>query len=147
MSELDFITADNGWGPVERDMSNGESAPGDGSPLMIGGTVYDKGLGVHAGSTVETYLGGACSTFTAEIGLDDEADPYGSVVFEVRADGQKVYSSEVLTNEDTPVPVRAAVDGAERLTLRVTDGGDGNADDHADWGAATVRCAAGRVGS
>ncbi|WP_238431509.1 glycoside hydrolase family 2 TIM barrel-domain containing protein [Streptomyces cavernae] len=147
VSELDFITADNGWGPVERDMSNGESAPGDGKPLTIGGKTYDKGLGVHADSTVTTYLGGACSTFTAEIGLDDETDPNGSVAFEVLADGRQVYRSEVLTNGDTAVPVRAPVGGAERLTLRVTDGGDGNAHDHADWGAATVRCGTGRVGS
>ncbi|MGP3984878.1 glycoside hydrolase family 2 TIM barrel-domain containing protein [Streptomyces sp. KR80] len=140
VSGLDFITADNGWGPVERDTSNGESAGGDGKTLSIGGKTYERGLGVHADSTVEVYLGSNCSTFTAEIGLDDEVDPNGSVVFEVYADAKKVYTSKVLTGPDTAVPIEAAVTGAQRLTLRVTDGGDGNAHDHADWGAAVVHC-------
>ncbi|MFJ6569233.1 glycoside hydrolase family 2 TIM barrel-domain containing protein [Streptomyces sp. NPDC091292] len=147
VSDLGFITADNGWGPVERDRSNGEAAPGDGGPLTIGAKSYDKGLGVHADSVVTVHLGGACSAFTAEIGLDDEVGSDGSVAFEVLADGRKVYGSEVLTGDDTAVPVRAAVDGAERLTLRVTDGGDGNAHDHADWAAATVHCGGGGSGS
>ncbi|MEV6172607.1 glycoside hydrolase family 2 TIM barrel-domain containing protein [Streptomyces sp. NPDC051954] len=146
VSDLDFITADNGWGPVEKDRSNGESAPGDGKPLTIGGTSYDKGLGVHADSVVTLYLGGACSAFTAEVGLDDEVGDGGSTAFEVLADGKKVYGSEVLTGEDAAVSVRAPVDGAERLTLRVTDGGDGNAHDHADWGAATLLCGTGGSG-
>jgi len=38
----------NGWGPVERDRSNGESAPGDGNPLTLDGVVYLKGLGILA---------------------------------------------------------------------------------------------------
>ncbi|MCX4908935.1 glycoside hydrolase family 2 TIM barrel-domain containing protein [Streptomyces sp. NBC_00878] len=147
VSDLDFITADNGWGPVEKDTSNGESAPGDGKPLTIGGTSYDKGIGVHADSVVTVYLGGACSAFTAEIGLDDEVGDGGSTAFEVLADGKKVYGSEVLTGKDAAVSVRAPVAGAERLTLRVTDGGDGNAHDHADWGAATLHCRTGGSGS
>ncbi|WP_327321539.1 NPCBM/NEW2 domain-containing protein [Streptomyces sp. NBC_01210] len=143
VSTMDFITADNGWGPVERNTSNGESAPGDGRTLTIGGTTYEHGLGVHADSSVEVFLGGNCSTFTAKAGLDDEADPYGSVVFEVYADGERVHSSRLLTNEDAAVAVETNVAGAQKLRLRVTDGGDGNAHDHADWAAATVHCGAG----
>ncbi|KAK1177495.1 NPCBM/NEW2 domain-containing protein [Streptomyces sp. NBS 14/10] len=46
----------------------------------------------------------------------------------------------VVTGADAAVPIEAKVEGAQVLRLRVTDGGDGNAHDHADWGAATVRC-------
>ena len=62
----------NGWGPVERDRSNGESSGGDGLPLSIGGVTYAKGIGVHAPSEVSVYLGRSCERFTAKIGLDDE---------------------------------------------------------------------------
>ena len=58
---------------------------------------------------------------------------------------EKVYGSEVLTGENSAVPVRAPIGGAERLTLRARDGGDGNVWDHGDWGAATVHCGAGEA--
>ncbi|MFC8225736.1 glycoside hydrolase family 2 TIM barrel-domain containing protein [Streptomyces sp. NPDC057287] len=140
LSELDLITADNGWGPVERDLSNGEAGTGDGGPLTIGGVAYPKGLGVHADSTVEAYLGGRCTRFTAEVGLDDEAGTNGSVVFQVLADEKDVHTSRKITNDLDAVSVDVDVTGAERLTLRVTDAGDGNALDHADWAGATVHC-------
>ncbi|MGW3565924.1 glycoside hydrolase family 2 TIM barrel-domain containing protein [Streptomyces sp. NPDC000941] len=142
VSTLDFITADNGWGPIERNRSNGESAPGDGKALTIGGKTYEHGLGVHADSTVEVFLGGNCSTFTAEAGVDDEVAGDGSVAFEVYADGERVHRGDVVTGADAAVPIEAKVEGAQVLRLRVTDGGDGNAHDHADWGAAAVRCGA-----
>ena len=37
VSDLPFLTETNGWGPVERDQSNGESGGGDGRPLTIRG--------------------------------------------------------------------------------------------------------------
>ncbi len=62
---------------------------------------------MHADSVVTVYLGGACSAFTAEIGVDDEVGDGGSTAFEVLADRKKVYGSEVLTGEDAAVSVRA----------------------------------------
>ncbi|MEU6439598.1 glycoside hydrolase family 2 TIM barrel-domain containing protein [Streptomyces sp. NPDC047046] len=140
VSDLDLLTADNAWGPVEKDASNGEDRAGDGGPLTLGDTTYAKGLGVHAASTVEVYLGKACTTFTADTGIDEETGDNGSVVFEVLADGRKVYEGRKLTGADAPVPVEADVSGADRLTLHVSDAGDGNALDHADWAEATLRC-------
>ncbi|MFB7657877.1 MULTISPECIES: glycoside hydrolase family 2 TIM barrel-domain containing protein [unclassified Streptomyces] len=140
LSALELITADNGWGPVERNLSNGEAGTGDGGPLTIGGVIYPKGLGVHADSTVEAYLGGKCTRFTADVGLDDETGTSGSVLFQVLADGKTLYTSPKITNDLDAVAVDADVSGAERLTLRVTDAGDGNSLDHADWAEATVHC-------
>ena len=56
-----FFSATNGWGPVERDTSNGEQAAGDGRPITLNGVVYQKGLGTNAVSDVSVYLGGNCS--------------------------------------------------------------------------------------
>ncbi|WP_435133385.1 NPCBM/NEW2 domain-containing protein [Actinacidiphila sp. bgisy144] len=140
LSDLDWVTATNGWGPVERDQSNGETAAGDGHPLTIGGTVFAKGLGAHAPSTVTYYLGGGCSTVTATVGVDDEKDGKGTVEFEVTADGRQVADSGVLTNADGPTPLAADVTGAQQVQLIVTDGGDGNDSDHADWADAQVTC-------
>ncbi len=47
--------------------------------------------------TYGSALGGACSVFTAVVGLDDEVGANGSVVFQVWTDGVKRYDSGVMT--------------------------------------------------
>jgi hypothetical protein len=79
----------NGWGPVERDRSNGDNGAGDGGPLVLNGVTYAKGLGAHAPSDVR-YALGACSVFTAQVGVDDIAGTSGSLVFQVWVDGTPV---------------------------------------------------------
>jgi hypothetical protein len=139
VSDLGFVTETNGWGPVERDRSVGESAGGDGNPLTIGGVVYEKGLGTHAAAEVGVYLGGRCTAFTAAVGLDDETTQPGSVVFQVLADDRVVFDSGVV-RPGPALPLTADVTGARLLTLRVTDGGDGKNFDHADWADARLDC-------
>ncbi|MFE9571361.1 beta-galactosidase [Streptomyces sp. NPDC006692] len=140
LSGLDF-TATNGWGPVERDTSNGEDAAGDGRPMSIAGVPYAKGLGVHADGDVTVYLGGACSRFTASVGVDDETGGGGSVAFSVLADGKAVATTPVLHGKQPAIALDADVRGAQVLELVVSDGGDGNGLDHADWASAQLTCA------
>lgn len=139
VSDLTFVSETNGWGPVERDLSVGESAGGDGNPITIGGVVYEKGLGTHAAASIQVYLGGRCTTFTAAVGLDDETTEPGSVTFQVLADDETVYDSGVL-RPGPATEVTADVTGARMLTLKVTDGGDGKNFDHADWADARLNC-------
>ncbi|MFD0071076.1 NPCBM/NEW2 domain-containing protein [Streptomyces sp. NPDC127166] len=139
-SDLPFVTETNGWGPVERDRSNGEADADDGRVLTLGSTAYAKGLGVHASSEVGLYLGGQCSRLTAAVGLDAEVGTGGSVVFEVRADGRVVWTSPRLTGGAPATPVDVDLAGATTVQLRVTDGGDGNSYDHADWADARLTC-------
>ncbi len=139
VSDLTFVSETNGWGPVERDRSVGESAGGDGNPITIGGVVYEKGLGTHAPAAIQVYLGGRCTTFTAAVGLDDETTQPGSVTFQVLADDTVAYDSGVL-RPGPATPVTADVTGARMLTLAVTDGGDGKNFDHADWADARLSC-------
>src|SRR5262249_6254676 len=56
LSDLAWTSVTNGWGPAERDMSNGEQAAGDGRTLSLRGTTYAKGLGVHALSDISYNL-------------------------------------------------------------------------------------------
>ncbi|MFE7975594.1 NPCBM/NEW2 domain-containing protein [Streptomyces shenzhenensis] len=140
LGDLPWLSATNGWGPAERNTSNGESAAGDGNPLTLGGVVYAKGLGVHAESSVDYYTGGACETVTADVGVDDEKGANGTVAFEVWADGTKAAATEVLTNAMPARPLTADVTGAQVVRLVVTDGGDGIDSDHADWADARIGC-------
>ncbi|MGP4097853.1 glycoside hydrolase family 2 TIM barrel-domain containing protein [Nonomuraea sp. KM90] len=140
VSDLPFTAAENGWGPVERDRSNGEQPAGDGRTLSIGGRTYEKGIGAHAPSRIAVDLGGRCTTFRADVGVDDEMGGSGSVAFEVWVDGQRRAASGVLTGAGGAEPLSADVAGGALLELRVTDGGDGNGADHADWAAARLSC-------
>jgi hypothetical protein len=140
VSDLPFLTETNGYGPVERDRSNGEAGGGDGRPLSVHGTGYAKGLGMHAPGKVTVWLGAACTTFTAQVGIDDEVTGPGSVDFQVLGDGQPLTTSGVVRRGDPAVALTADVTGVERLDLQVTDGGDGKNYDHADWGDAALTC-------
>ncbi|MEU0781921.1 NPCBM/NEW2 domain-containing protein [Streptomyces sp. NPDC006173] len=140
LGDLPWLSTTNGWGPVERNTSNGEEGSGDGGPLSVGGVTYARGLGVHAGSTVEYYTGTACERVTADVGLDDEKGTKGTVAFEIWADGTKVASTDVLTNAMPARPLTANVTGAQVVRLVVTDGGDGIDSDHADWADAQLSC-------
>ena len=140
VSALEFVSASNGWGPVERDTSNGEDQPGDGGPISLRGTTFPRGLGVHADGDVELYLAGGCDRFTATVGVDDETHGGGSVAFRVLLDGKSVASTPVLTGTAAPVTVDVPVSGGQALDLVVDDGGDGNGLDHADWAGAVLTC-------
>jgi len=131
----------NGWGPVERDTSNGEQAAGDGRPISLRGTVYPRGLGAHAPGDITVFLGGRCSSFTSVVGVDDETGGGGSVRFHVLADDREVAGTDVVTGRSAAVALSADLTGAAWLDLVVDDGGDGNGLDHVDWANARIQCA------
>ncbi|HEX7302973.1 NPCBM/NEW2 domain-containing protein [Lentzea sp.] len=141
VSDLKWLRGTNGWGPVEVDATNGETAAGDGGPITIRGTVFAKGLGTHAPAQIEYYTGGNCSAVTATVGIDDrKADPASLVSYEVWADGRLVHDSGPVTATDAARPLAADVSQAVVVRLVVRDGGNGNAYDHADWGDLRITC-------
>lgn len=139
-SDLEWVQVRNGWGPPEVDRSNGERAPDDGGPIRIGAAPFDHGIGVHAPSEIVVELGGRCSVFLADVGLDEEVGDRGSVVFEVWAGDELLATSGLVRGPQAAVPLAADVGGLETVTLVVTAGGDGPAFDHADWGDARLAC-------
>lgn len=140
VSDLPFMAATNGWGPVERDTSNGEQAAGDGRPITINGVTFAKGLGTNAVSDVKVYLGGHCTSFTASVGVDDETGGAGTVTFSVLADGKTLTTTPVIRGHQAATALTADVTGAQVIDLVVGDGGDGNAHDHGDWAGAQLTC-------
>jgi len=142
LGDLPWVgTPVNGFGPVERNTSNGENLAGDGHMISIGGISYPKGLGVHANSSVEFRIDDKCTAFTAYVGADDEVTA-ASITFEVWVDGLRVYSSPSLVESGQPPTfVSVNVTCATSLRLVVTDGVvNGNTADHADWANAQISC-------
>jgi hypothetical protein len=59
-------------------------------------------------------------------------------VFQVWADGTKIFDSGTMTGSTATKNVNVNVAGKKELKLIVTDGGNGNTWDHADWANARV---------
>ena len=143
LSDLGWTSATNGWGPVEKDKSNGGLAAGDGHTITLNGTTYAKGLGTNALSDIRYALSGGCSRFRADVGVDDEiTSTRASVVFQVFADGTKLYDSGVMGATTATKSIDVNLTGKNELQLVVTDAGDGNDSDHADWASARIDCGA-----
>jgi hypothetical protein len=140
VSDLTWTSVTNGWGPAERDRSNGELSATDGLTLTLNGATFAKGVGAHALSDIRLPLNGTCSQFLATVGVDDEVGTMGSVVFQVLVDGVQRYDSGVMTGATPSQSVSVSLTGASALALIVTDGGDGDAYDHADWADARIVC-------
>jgi hypothetical protein len=138
LSDINPTFAANGWGPYERDHSNGESGANDGGPIMLNGDYYSKGLGTHAASELRFALNGQFAFFSAAVGVDDEVGSGGSVVFQVWADGTKYFDSGTMTGSSATQNLSVNLAGKNELRLIVTDSGNGNTDDHADWGNALI---------
>ena len=140
------LSASSGWGPIELNTSNGEQAAGDGRPITLNGKVYSSGLGVHADSEIRIQATGletpSCTRFRADIGVDDEVGALGSVVFQVFANGRKVYDSGVMTGSTATKSIDVAVGNKNDLRFVVTNGGDNFYYDHADWADARLDCSA-----
>ena len=142
VSDLAWAAESNGWGPAERDASNGEDAGGDGTQLTINGRGYVKGVGVHAPSRIALDLGGRCSRFQSDIGVDDEMPlaNASTIRFRVLVDGVERHASAVLRASDPAQWVDVDVTGGRRLELVVDDGGNGIAQDHGNWAGAWLAC-------
>lgn len=140
LAEVHWTTVANGRGPVEADMSGGESDAGDGDMLSIGDRLYDRGLGVYANSEISLNLSNACDSLYAEVGVDGEKGLTGTVVFEVMADGASLYRSQIMNRSSPPVKLALSLTGKGMLKLRVTDAGDQSGNDYANWADTRIKC-------
>ena len=138
LSDLSWTSATNGYGPVEKDMSVGQSGAGDGMTITLNGVMYAKGLGVNSVSDITYKLGGKYNWFQADVGVDDYQTVNGSVQFQVFADGVKIYDSGVMGPTSLTQSISVSVAGVKTLVLHVGDGGDGQAYDWADWAVARL---------
>jgi hypothetical protein len=108
-----------------------------GTPLVVAGKRYLKGIGMHSASRLTYRLDGAYQRFDASIAIDDSADGRGSVTFGVyvsrEGEWQQAYTSEVVRGGDKPQEISVDVAGAEGLTLTVDYADRGDELDRADW--------------
>ncbi|MCB0685961.1 MAG: NPCBM/NEW2 domain-containing protein [Saprospiraceae bacterium] len=128
----------NGWGPYERDQSNGSTDANDGYTMSINGHTYRKGIGVHANSELVFDLDSLYHTFQTTIGIDDSTCSQSSAQFSVLVDNILVYQSPVMGQDDDPIDLEFNVANKKQLKLVVNDGGDNITCDHGDWAEARL---------
>jgi hypothetical protein len=107
--------------------------------LCLGGSTYDKGLGMHSETRLTYDLGGRYQRFEALVGLDPRTGQRGSVRLRVLVDGQdRIPGSLELTGQTLPTPLRIDVSKARVLTLMVEFGNGGPVQDHVNWADARL---------
>lgn len=110
-----------------------------GTPLVAGGRLHPRGLGVHAPSRVTWNLAAGYTDLRGAVALDDQVlrlPVTGSVVFRVWVDGAKRFESPIVRGGDAPIPFAlgpTALVGARELTLEVDPSEDSFVADRADW--------------
>lgn len=127
LETIDLGQVEQDWGTAHQNRSV------DGNPLSIGGKKFERGMGTHANSTFRLDLDRKGSLFTAFVGVDDEAQQRGSVVFRVTGDGKTLWESAVMRRGDPAKEVSVNIEGVKTLVLAATDAGDDINYDHADW--------------
>jgi hypothetical protein len=133
VSDLQLDTVKNGYGAI------GINTAPLGSPLMVGGFAYAKGISVYGSSQVDVTLGGAYDTFQADVGLDGSAGAGAAVTYQVWGDGVLLYTSPLMTSAADYLPITVDVTGRDVLSLRTI--ASGGAAVIADWGAARLSSA------
>jgi alpha-galactosidase len=137
LSDQPWLDASSGWQVPAPDASVG------GNPIAMGGTSYDRGLGVASPSTVDYYLGGNCTRLTGTVGIDDAVNAVGpqggTASFTVKADGQSRYESGNV-DRTASHDFTADLTGVQVLSLQVGDAGDGGYNDRADWAGLKLTC-------
>ena len=117
-----------GWGgnpKVNRTICN--------NPLRVDGTEYANGLGTHSPSDLAYTIEPNYRRFVATAAQDDESADKGAVMFQVYSDDELVAASALMYARkvwhfNVEIPK-----GSRKIRLVVTDGDDGENQDHADW--------------
>ena len=103
-----------------------------GRPLKIGDRQFEKGIGVHARSSLTFAADGNYDVLAAIVGIDAATGGKGDCNFTVLADGQPLWTRRV-KGTDPPHEVRVDLKRASQVTLLVEPGADLDLADHANW--------------
>ncbi len=105
-----------------------------GNPLRIAGTVFERGLGTHAGSKFTLTLEGKAVRIEGLAGIDEGIFPEkGSAEFLIIADGEILWKSGIMDRTMQAKAFSIDLSGKQTCELLVFDGDDNIFSDHANW--------------
>jgi hypothetical protein len=106
--------------------------------ISVRGKKFFKGISVHSKTELTYKLDKAYSAFLSTVGIDDEANGKGDVVFIVYGDGKELFKSANITGKSKAELVNVPVEGVSELKLVVDFGGDLDTMDRAVWADAVL---------
>jgi hypothetical protein len=108
-----------------------------GKPLVLGGRTFEKGIGVHARSSLTFNNDGQFDELAAVIGLDGQGGDKGDCIFVVLGDGERLFARR-MTGHDPPHELSLDISGVNEITLVVEPGEGLDLGDVADWADARL---------
>lgn len=122
----------HGWGSLFYDQSV------DGKKMQVVDRQFSHGVSTHARSDLVYLVGGRFSRFQAWVGIDIAPGRFkdGTAIFQVVADGQKLYDSGVMRPDSPARRVDVMLGNANVLRLIVTY--VGSYADHVNWADAEL---------
>jgi glucose/arabinose dehydrogenase len=136
LSDLNWVSATNGFGPVEINQSNGFGEPNDGTTITLNGVTYAKGLGTHAQSVIIYALNGSYTRLQSDVGIDDEIG-CGYLRFNVYKDNVLAFQSSIMQANSPTESIDIDITGTNMLKLEVDMLGEETCD-HGDWAGIKV---------
>jgi alpha-galactosidase len=138
LGSLDLSTMRQGYGRPQINKSI------TGKAIMLGGKIHESGVGSHSDSSFWLALDGGGERFQATVGVDDQANGPGSVVFRITGDDRELWQSGIMKPGDTPKTVDVDLKGVKIMCLEIADSGDGISFDHGNWAGARFVMTKGR---
>ena len=133
LSDIEWESATSGWEKVQKDLAVGSNKK---IKLNVDGTIkeFDKGIGAATDAEIIYNLDGKYTAFTTYLGTDKNYNVNAtSIVFKIYADGEEVYTSDLIRTNSEAEFVSLDVTGVKELKLVADDNGDGGYGDFASW--------------
>ncbi|HKB03277.1 MAG TPA: NPCBM/NEW2 domain-containing protein [Gemmataceae bacterium] len=107
---------------------------------VAGESTFDRGVGLHAGSTLTYALGGKFRRWEALAGLDARSGVRGDAILVVRTDGKEreLPAAGRLTAAGGALAIELDVTGVKELTIDVRRGNGGGVQDHVNLAEARL---------
>lgn len=133
ISNMEWESAESGWKTVKKDAAVNTNNK---IKLNVNGVVkeFDKGLGAATNAEIVYDLNGEYNVFTTYLGTDKNYNVNATtIIFKIFADGEEVYTSDVIRVNSEAEFVELDVTGVKELKLVANDAGDSGYGDFASW--------------
>ncbi|MGG7177353.1 NPCBM/NEW2 domain-containing protein [Clostridium paraputrificum] len=133
VSDMEWESAVSGWKTVNKDSAVNLINK---IKLKVNGEIkeFDKGIGAATNAEIIYKLDGDYTNFSTYVGTDKNYDDSRTtIIFKIFADGEEVYTSNVIRKDSEAELVNLDITGVKELKL-VADNADGNGlGDFASW--------------
>ncbi len=127
LDEGDLSLVRQGWGKA---IANKDFR---GGPLTVNETTFERGVATLAPSIICIDLDGKAATISGSVGIQAAANDKGSAAFFAYTDGKLIWSSPRMKKKTPALEFACSLNGARKLILAASDGGNGSESDFADW--------------